>query len=102
MENIKLKKYHVTINFETDEEFMHKVPDHRAIINDYVHNGIVEHYTVSIEVQKSWIVINAIDRKEVTALLRKSPLYTYWTTIDIDEIFVVDGSMYRLPRMQFN
>jgi hypothetical protein len=102
MDNLTYKKYHVTINFETDETFMSNVPAHRVVIDEYVRNNIVEHYTVSIEVQKSWIVINAINRKEVTELLRRSPLYPYWTTIEIDEIFVVDGGMYRLPKMQYN
>jgi hypothetical protein len=37
----------------------------------------------------------------VETILKKSPLYKYWT-IEIDELFVYDGQTYRMPALQFN
>ena len=58
-------------------------------------------YTVSMESQKSWMIINANSKIEVEEYLSKSPLYKYWT-IEIDELFVYDGQSYRLPAVQLN
>jgi len=94
-------KYHVTIQFRWDDEFMSLVPAHRTYINYLINKDVIEHYAVSMEVQKSWITINAESKEEVDTLLAKSPLYKYWT-YEIDEIFVLDGYGYRLPSVKLN
>jgi muconolactone delta-isomerase len=96
-----MKKYQVSIQFEMDEEFMKAVPEHRALINDLIENGVIDHYVVTMESQKSWITFSAASKQEVEDQLKKSPLYPYWT-YDIEELFVVDGHQYRLPALQFN
>ncbi len=104
MENInneQLNKYQVTIQFEMDDEFMSFVPSHRVYINSLIEKNVIDYYTVSMESQRSWIVFNAANKKEVERYLSKSPLYKYWT-IEIDEIFVYDGQSYRLPAVQLN
>lgn len=94
-------KYHVTISFKWDDDFMSLVPAHRTYINYLINKNIIEHYAVSMEVQKSWITLNAESKAEVDTLLTKSPLYKYWT-YEIVEIFVLDGYGYRLPSVQLN
>lgn len=104
MENINqdnLNKYQVTVHFEMDDDFMTYVPPHRLYINSLIEKNILDYYTVSMESQRCWIVINASSKEEVEEYLSKSPLYKYWT-IEIDELFVYDGQSYRLPAVQLN
>ncbi len=104
MENInesQYNKYQVTLHFEMDDEFMNLVPPHRVYINELIDKSIIDYYTVSMETQRCWIIMNALTKKEVTAYLKKSPLYKYWS-IEIDELFVYDAQNYRLPALQLN
>lgn len=104
MENInqaQLNKYQVTISFYMDDAFMSFVPPHRVYLNSLIEKHIIDYYTVSMESQKSWMVINAADKIQVEEYLSKSPLYRYWT-IEIDELFVFDGQSYRFPALQLN
>jgi hypothetical protein len=94
-------KFQVTIHFEMDEDFMTLVPPHRTYVNYLINKGVIDSYSVSLESQRSWIVLGAASKEEVYRLLEKSPLYRYWT-IEIDELFVVDGQGYRLPALQPN
>ncbi len=83
------------------DEFMDLVPAHRTYINFLIKKGTIEHYAVSMETQRSWITLNAENKKEVEKLLAKSPLFKYWT-FAIDELFVLDGQHYRLPEVNLN
>jgi hypothetical protein len=104
MENLNItegNKYQATIHFEMDDEFMSFVPPHRVYINSLIDKGIIDYYSVSMETQRCWIIVNARTKKEVTTLLNKSPLKKYWT-IEVDELFVYDSQNYRLPALQLN
>lgn len=94
-------KYQVTIHFEMDDAFMSLVPDHRKIVDRLIDNGIMDYYSVSMETQRCWMIINATSKKEVEEYLLTTPLYKYWT-IEIDELFVYDSQTYRLPALQLN
>lgn len=96
-----MQKYQVTIHFEMSDEFMELVPPHRTYINFLINKGIIDHYAVSMETQRSWITLNAADKKEVEKLLKKSPLFKFWT-YEIDELFVLDGQHYRFPEVNPN
>ncbi len=104
MENIEdrdINKYQVTLSFELDDEFMGFVPAHRLYINSLIEKNIIDVYTVSMESQRAWVIINARNKKQVEKYLAKSPLFRYWT-IEIDELFLYDGQSYRLPAVQLN
>ena len=94
-------KYQVTIHFEMDDEFMSFVPPHRVYINNLIEKGVIDYYSVSMETQRCWIIINAGSKKEVHKYLSESPLKKYWT-IEVDELFVYDSQNYRLPAVQLN
>jgi hypothetical protein len=96
-----MKKFQAIISFEMDEDFMSLVPPHRTYINYLLNKGIIDSYAVSMEVQKSWITINANTKKEVKEYLDKSPLSKYWH-YEIVELFVYDSQSTRLPAVQLN
>ena len=96
-----MQKYQVTIHFEMSDEFMDLVPPHRTYINFLINKGTIDHYAVSMETQRSWITLNAENKEEVEKLLKKSPLFKFWT-FEIDELFVLDGQHYRLPEVNPN
>ena len=96
-----MKKFQAIISFEMDEDFMSLVPPHRAYINYLLNKGIIDTYAVSMEVQNSWITINANTKKEVEDILDKSPLSKYWN-YEIVELFVYDSQSTRLPAVQLN
>jgi muconolactone delta-isomerase len=96
-----MQKYHVTIQFEMSDELMELVPAHRTYINYLINKGTIDHYAVSMETQRSWVTLNAANKKEVEKLLKKSPLFKFWT-FEIDELFVLDGQHYRLPEVNPN
>jgi hypothetical protein len=97
----ELNKYQVTIRFEMEEDFMSFVPPHRVYINALIEKNVIDYYSVSMETQRSWMIINAASKMEVEKILTKSPLYKFWT-VEIDELFVYDGQTYRLPALQLN
>jgi muconolactone delta-isomerase len=97
----ELNKYQVTIRFEMDDDFMSFVPPHRVYINSLIEKNVIDYYSVSMETQRSWWIINAASKNEVEEYLSKSPLYKYWT-VEIDELFVYDSQTYRLPALQLN
>lgn len=101
IENNNLKKFIVTINFFMDDEFMSFVQPHRTYINYLINKGIIDSYAVSMESYRTWIMMTANTKEEITEYLKKSPLHSYWT-YQIDELFVYDGQTYRLPALQMN
>ncbi len=96
-----MKKYQAIIKFEMDDQFIQLVPPHRTYINYLINKNIIDSYVVSMESQTVWITFNAETKTEIDQYLAKSPLYKYWNYI-IEELFVYDGQLYRLPSVQLN
>jgi hypothetical protein len=97
-----MKKYQVTIHFEMRDDFMELVPPHRTYINFLIKKDVIDQYAVSMETQRVWVTLTAKSKKEAEDILKKSPLVKFWTTIEVDELFVIDGNHYRLPAVQPN
>ena len=96
-----MKKYQVIISFDMTEEFMQLVPPHRTYMGYLINKGIVDSYLVSMETQTVWITFSANTKDEVEKYLKKSPLYSFWA-YTIEELFIYDGQLYRLPSVQLN
>ena len=97
-----VKKYQVTIQFEWNDQFASLIPPHRTYINHLINKDVIDQYVVSMESQRVWITLNAKNKTEVKQLLKKSPLFKYWTNFEVDELYVMDGQLYRLPAVQPN
>lgn len=96
-----MKKYQAIIHFEMDDAFMGLVPPHRTYINYLINKGIIDSYAVSMESQTVWITMNAESKQDADKYLIKSPLYKYWN-YTIEELFVYDGQLFRMPSVQLN
>ena len=64
-----MKKFQVTIRFEMSDQFIELVSPHRTYINYLINKGIIDHYAVSMETQRSWITFTAEDKAEVEKLM---------------------------------
>jgi hypothetical protein len=84
-----------------DDQFSALIPAHRTYINYLINKNVIDSYAVSMESQTLWITINAETKEEVEELLVKSPIYKYWQ-YRIEELFVYDGQLFRLPTIQMN
>jgi hypothetical protein len=84
-----------------DDQFSALIPAHRTYINYLINKNVIDSYAVSMESQTVWITINAETKEEVEELLVKSPIYKYWQ-YRIEELFVYDGQLFRLPTIQMN
>lgn len=96
-----MKKFQAIIHFEMDEEFMNFIPPHRTYINYLINKNIIDSYAVSMESQTVWVTINAESKEKVSEYLDNSPLRKYWN-YTIEELFVYDGQLFRLPSVQLN
>lgn len=96
-----MKKFQAIIHFEMDDEFMSFVPPHRTYINYLINKNIVDSYAVSMESQTVWVTINAESKQQVDEYISRSPLNKYWT-FTVEELFVYDGRLFRLPTVELN
>jgi hypothetical protein len=96
-----MNKYVVTADFEWKDEAIQVIPEHREYINTLIDDQVIEHYAVSMEVQKVWIIINAKNKTEVKKILSKTPFKKYWKLV-VHELIIWDGQNYRLPVVQLN
>lgn len=96
-----MKKYQAIINFTMDDNFMSHIPAHREYINNLIEQGMIDQYVVSMETQRIWITVTAEEKKDVEDILAKSPLFSYWV-FQVEEIYLYDGRLYRLPAVQLN
>lgn len=97
-----MNKYQVTFTFSVDEEFMKLVPRHRMLINELIMRGVIESYAISVESSKGWVLFNTKNKGDVRLHLEQSPLFSYFSDVEIDQLMVYDSQMYRFPKMVLN
>lgn len=96
-----MKKYQAIIHFSMDEEFMGLVPAHRTYINFLINKNTIDSYIVSMESQRVWVTLNVETSADAIKILSRSPLHKYWTIV-VEEVFIYDGQLYRMPELQLN
>lgn len=80
---------------------MSLIAPHRTYINYLINKQVIDSYAVSMESQTVWITLRAKTKTEADQYLAKSPLYKYWT-YQIEELYVYDGQLFRMPTLQLN
>ena len=96
-----MKKFQVIVKFSMDDDFAALIPSHRTFISYLINKQVIDTYCVSMESYTVWITVNAETKTEVEDYLKQSPLIKYWT-YTIEELFVYDGQIFRLPAVQLN
>jgi muconolactone delta-isomerase len=59
------------------ERFTRKIPEQRALVNEYFNEGKLVSYAVSIEKGRVWAVFNAESETEVNEMVQSLPLTRY-------------------------
>lgn len=84
------------------EDFIALIPRHRTLVNQLLSEHVLETYAISADRSRGWLTINSKDESGVEILLRKLPLYEYFSAIEIDELFIFDSIASRFPSISLN
>ncbi len=84
-----------------EDEFFSLIPRHRKMVNDLIERGIINSYTVDENRKKIWILFSASEESEVMAHLKKLPIFSLVET-EIFKLFIADGDIFRLPKVNLN
>ncbi|HEX8505879.1 MAG TPA: hypothetical protein VF630_10960 [Hymenobacter sp.] len=85
-----------------DEEFIALIPRHRDLINRLLNEKIVEVYAISSDRSRGWVTMNGDDAAAVQAVLEQFPLYRFFQSVEIDELFIFDSTASRFPLISVN
>ncbi|MFZ4796490.1 MAG: muconolactone Delta-isomerase family protein [Bacteroidia bacterium] len=86
---------------EIDENFMRKIPSHRAFINLLINQGKIQSYTINENRTKGWIIFNTDNKAETERLMEQLPVYEF-ITYRINGILIHDSEIFRFPKMNMN
>jgi|694.fasta_scaffold24620_3 hypothetical protein len=84
-----------------NDEFYALIPRHRKMVNDLIERGIVNSYTVDENRTKIWILFSASEESEVLAHLKNLPIFRF-VKVEIFKLFIADGDIFRLPKVNLN
>jgi hypothetical protein len=96
-----MRKFQVSVKFTIDEHFMGLIPRHREVINTLITTGVIDQYAISAQLDRGWITMTVRHERDIYMHLEKSPIYKY-LDIEVDEIMIFDGKVFRFPAMQLN
>lgn len=85
-----------------NEEFVALIPQHRALINQLLAEHVVETYAISADRSRGWLTVHSEDEEGVQELLRRLPLYDYFSGIEINELFIFDSIATHFPHISLN
>lgn len=85
-----------------DEEFVALIPRHRAFINNLIEENIIVSYAISADRSRGWVTMQGASAEAVRGVVEQFPLYPFFRSIEIDELFVFDSAATRLPKISLN
>ncbi len=85
-----------------DEEFVARIPRHRAFVNQLLAEHVMETYAVSADRGRGWMTVHAENEASVRALVGRLPLFEFYVDVEIDELFIFDSSSARFPAISLN
>lgn len=91
----------IKLPYEIDNNFMRKIPSHRAFVSVLINQGKIQSYTINEERTKGWIIFNTENEAEAETLIQQLPLYEF-ITYKIHTILVHDSEIFRFPKMHMN
>jgi len=84
------------------EDFIALIPRHRAFINQLIEDYVVEAYAISADRTQGWVTMNGQSLEAVRVVVQKFPLYSFFTSVEISELFIFDSAYSRFPRISLN
>ena len=98
-----MKRFMVDIDFlgELDFKFWQLIPAQRRLVNGLMKNGVISDYSLSIDRQKLWVVINADKLKEVKAVIESFPIRDY-ISYNIYSLLFHERNSISVPQLWLN
>jgi len=84
-----------------NERFMEKIPEHRAMIQEWIKKGIIRSYNLSKDREKLWVVMYGQDFSTVVDAIATLPLSEYFTSRITELLFTENNSSF-LPELSLN
>ncbi|MGI4875358.1 MAG: hypothetical protein ACRYFX_29745 [Janthinobacterium lividum] len=85
-----------------EEEFLQLIPQHRQLINQLLAEHVIETYAISADRSRGWVTINGDDKNAVREVVERFPLYSFFESVEIDELFIFDSIASRFPHISLN
>lgn len=85
-----------------EEEFLQLIPRHREFINQLLGEHVIETYAISADRSRGWVTMNGEDKKSVREVVEQFPLYDFFKSVEIDELFIFDSVASRFPHISLN
>ncbi|MFM2225148.1 MAG: hypothetical protein RJA07_1350 [Bacteroidota bacterium] len=85
-----------------DESFIQTIPMHRAKVNSLIEAGVIKSYSVSINRDKLWMVLEATDENHVERIIQSLPLHEYLNDFTIDVLMFSLTANTELPFISLN
>jgi hypothetical protein len=84
------------------DEIVKVIPDHRKYINKLFAEGRILSYSVSMNRDNIWCVINAEDEKEAMEILAAFPLQKYFVDVSCHSLLFHNSLPIAIPGISLN
>lgn len=86
---------------EFSERFISKIPHQRMKINEFLEDGKLQSYALSMDRQRLWCVVNAESEIEVMQIIGEFPLIDYMKPY-ITELMFNNAVVLKVPAFSLN
>jgi len=71
--------YYVEISLPENfsEEFISKIPKQRAVVDEWMHKGIILNYALALDRSKLWVAMISENENKIQEVLKSFPLIKY-------------------------
>ncbi len=83
------------------KEFLAKIPHQRAVINDFLEEGKIQSYALSMDRDKLWCVVNADTETDVYEIIGLFPLIDFMKA-KITELMFNNSVIMQIPTFSLN
>ncbi|HMX40206.1 MAG TPA: muconolactone Delta-isomerase family protein [Saprospiraceae bacterium] len=90
-----------TLPQELSDEFVERVPDHRALVHKMLLEGKILSYALSLESGKLWAVFSASSESELMQMVQRLPL-TRYMKVRVSELTFFNSAHSFTPAFSMN